>query len=229
MAGETASGAASGAAAGTAISPGLGTVIGAGIGAAGGLLSSIFGSRESKRALAYNKWVQQETWKREDSAVQRRAADLKAAGFSPLLAAGSAASTSAPQQVGAAAVPDLSGVGDPLLKKAQIDMQIRQQDANIAQTNAQTQLTEAQREGVMKQNQLTQKTIDWYDENPGFAPGVESGVHTGKGLNSIFSRVGNFIKGKFTGVHEDHIDKPNNAIQRFFDIPIYKRKGGNNG
>lgn len=198
MAGETATGAATGAAAGSAIAPGLGTVIGAGIGAAGGLLSSLFGSHESKRALKYNKWVQQETWKREDSAVQRRAADLKAAGFSPLLAAGSAASTSAPQQVGAAAVPDLSGIGDPLLKKAQIDMQIRQQDANIAQTNAQTQLAEAQRQGVMKQNQLTQKTIDWYDDNPGFAPGVESGIYTGKGINSIIKRAGNFISDRAT-------------------------------
>ena len=49
-----------------------------------------------KDNLAYQKWAQQVTWDREDSAAQRKAADLEAAGLSKTLAAGSSASTSAP-------------------------------------------------------------------------------------------------------------------------------------
>ncbi len=58
-----------------------------------------------KDELAYQKDLQKIMFAREDNAVQRRVADLKAAGLSPTLAAGSAASagsvvsTTAPQKV----------------------------------------------------------------------------------------------------------------------------------
>ena len=73
-----------------------------------GTVDSINTNRENlalqKENLAYQKDLQKIMFNREDNAVQRRVSDLKAAGLSPTLAAGSAASagpvvsTSAPQK-----------------------------------------------------------------------------------------------------------------------------------
>lgn len=79
----------------------------------------------------YQKNLQQQIFQREDNAVQRRAADLEAAGLSKTLAAGSAASSGSVVSVDA---PQFDAVS-----KLSTAMQIRKQEADIANVNAQTE------------------------------------------------------------------------------------------
>ncbi|QCS36940.1 DNA pilot protein [Tortoise microvirus 30] len=106
-----------------------------------------FGMRHTTNLQNYNlqkdifKWqkkTQQDIFNRDDNAVQRRVADLQAAGLSPTLAAGSAAGTSGAVH---ANVPHKEHASfDNILLGATI----RKTMADYAQTMAQTKLTEQQ-------------------------------------------------------------------------------------
>lgn len=98
-----------------------------------------------------NEALTRESWAREDNAVQRRRADMLAAGINPNLAAGNPAQTSGAAQMGAARVNPVNygdmfkSVGSSLAAAPSIQAAIAQRDLTKAATVTELEKPEAAR------------------------------------------------------------------------------------
>ena len=112
---------------------------------------------------SHNKKSQKEAWKREDTAVQRRKADLLAAGLSPVLAAGSATTTMAPIRIEAPQLDTaaIANAGKSVTDGMMTALAMKQGAASIDKTTAETANIQAQQNKTevetefMKQNNPT--------------------------------------------------------------------------
>lgn len=130
------------------------------VGGIGDLVKTGYDIWSNKRDFDYQKSLQNEIFAREDNAVQRRMADLQAAGLNPNLAAGSAAGAGA--VVGRSNTPGISGnpVGTAL-DMANAVMQLRKQRAENEILNNQKQISYWNKETAHIENVLNQAQLLW--------------------------------------------------------------------
>lgn len=130
--------------------------------------------------LNYQKSMQQQAWAREDNATQRRVADLKAAGLSPTLAAGSAAQASAPIQTHA---PQYGGPS--FQEKAANYLAMTKMKSDVGITKAQERIAKAQAAVAEHDANIDLKTPVKSDMNSGLYGYYKVFANTELGKNLI--------------------------------------------
>ncbi len=162
---------------------GLATGVSSIIGAVDQVKTNDLNFKLQKDELAYQKDLQKIMFAREDNAVQRRVADLKAAGLSPTLAAGSSAnagsvvSTQAPQKLS-----NLQGY----LALAQVGTMIANQQ-------------KAQTDADIARQQLKQTKLDTkYLEDRGLAPLEVNQDWKARLLNLLYPKMEEALFGEDT-------------------------------
>ena len=104
------------------------------------MLTGYLNYQNQKDVLSWQKGLQRDVFGREDTSIQRRVADLKAAGLSPVLAAGQGAGSGGTVAVNA---PKLE-LGDNAL----VAMNLLKMEQDISATRAQEEYTKMQQKNA---------------------------------------------------------------------------------
>lgn len=122
-------------------------------------LSDLFNTAGSLFNYGYNKWLQREQWNREDTAIQRRVADLEKAGLSKTLA-GSGASSS----VVASSAPQVSNsMASAYLDELRLEKDNEMKDVQIDSIKADTK--NKKKQSLLLKSQIASQMLDNYNKS----------------------------------------------------------------
>lgn len=159
----------------------IGDII-SGLGSLGGMIQGVYNSAEANKLnreqFEYSKSLQNQIFAREDTAVQRRVADLEKSGFSKWLAAGDSAAAGSTVSTNLQHTP-VQGI-ENLMTLGSSLAQFSKMRAEIGQTEASTLLM---REQVLTEAQKRLNMIA--DSNLSEAQKKQLEVQTEEAINSI--------------------------------------------